>query len=365
MPDEIILHQINTHQKIDDLIEDFYPEFCTPHKRNAISEAIRGMNEHNGNVTRGLLPLNSWVLLPAYSSSVYGHIVDQEAPSAGLCYVLATSPIHGIHHLRDTQSVLHQGMKALGPQKMLATSVATFDWWQEFHGNLTESPKKDTLLESSKYIIEKSGEHGASVYVATRSLDQALKKFGLASGREARQIAKQEVLSAHKQLQHELPKSVKKLVTHFADKKFTKTSYRRGFRALTSAGNAMRSATKFAGSDTLVIAGSDYTKMIKLMKYGEHVGKGFIALDIATSTVEVVGAYEKGENWKELAFEDSAGLIFSSIGGLAGGVLGFASATVCAPCVVIVAPTLAIGGSIIGDKVGKVVGKFVYKVAYE
>ncbi|MES2615370.1 MAG: hypothetical protein V4591_08145 [Bdellovibrionota bacterium] len=365
MSDEIILHRINTHQKIDDLIEDFYPEFCTPYKRNAIFEAIKGMNEHNGNVTRGFLPLGSWVLLPAYSSTAYCHIADQDVPSTGLSYVLATSPIHGVHHVRDTQSALHQGMKALGPQKMLATSTATFDWWQEFHGNLAESPKKDTLLESSKYVIEKSGEHGASVYMATRSLDQALKKFGSASGREARQAAKQEVLSAHKQLQHELPKSVKKLVTHFADKRFTHTSHRRGLKALTSPGNAMRSATQLAGSDTLVIAGSDYTKMIKLMKHGEHIGKGFIALDIATNTFDVVEAYEKDENWKGLAFEDSAGLVFSQIGGRVFSAVGSASFTVCGPCVVVVAPALAIGGAILGDKAGHTIGKFVYKAFYE
>src|SRR6185312_16294733 len=116
MSREIILHHITTHQNLNDIIEDFYPEFCTPDKKPAILDAIQGMNAHNGNVTGGILSLSSWILLPAYSSSVYEYIVHQKAPSPGVCYAMATIPIYGIPHVTNTQSALHQGMKTLGPQ---------------------------------------------------------------------------------------------------------------------------------------------------------------------------------------------------------------------------------------------------------
>ncbi|MES2615784.1 MAG: hypothetical protein V4591_10260 [Bdellovibrionota bacterium] len=366
MSDEIILHRINTHQKIDDLIEDFYPEFCTPYKRNAIFEAIKGMNEHNGNVTRGFLPLGSWVLLPAYSSAAYGHIADQDVPSTGLSYVLATSPIHGVSHERDTQSALHQGMKTLGPQKMLSLADFTHDWYHEFKENLTESPQKDSLTELAHHVAEKGGEHGAALYVATRSLDQSLKRFGSATTREARQVAKQEVLSKFKEVQKEIPKVVSKLISHYADKRFVKPSYRRGLKALTNAGNAMHSATKLATSDTLVIGGAKYTKLLKIMRYGYFIAPGFLLIDIAVSTINVVGAYEKGENWQELAFREGGGILGAMAGGFAGEFAGgLSSGSTCGPCAVIAAPVVSIGGAILGEKAGEAAGKIIYKHIFE
>ena len=89
------------------------------------------------------------------------------------------------------------------------------------------------------------------------------------------------------------------------------------------------------------------------------------SIDIATNTFDVVAAYEKGENWKELAFEDSSGMIFSSGLGWAGEVIGDASALACGPCALIIAPTLAISGAILGEKLGKSFGKWAYTIKYE
>ena len=215
MSREIILHQINTHQNLNDIIEDFYPEFCTPDKKPAILDAIQGMNAHNGNITGGVLSLSSWILLPAYSSSVYDYIVEQKTPSPGVCYAMATIPIYGIPNVTSNQSALHQGMKKFGPQKMLAVAEFTHDWYHEFKENLTESPKKDSIIESLHYVAEKGGEHGAALYMATRSLDQALKKFASATTRETRRVGKQIVMSKSKEVQKEIPTVVKETTGKF------------------------------------------------------------------------------------------------------------------------------------------------------
>lgn len=367
MSREIILHQINSHQDVHNIIEDFYPEFCTPEKKHAILDAIEGMNEHNGNMTGGVLSLNSWILLPAYSSSVYEYIVDKQNPSAGVCHAMASIPIYGIPHVTNTQSALHKGMKTFGPQKMLALAEFTHDWYHEFKENLAESPKKDSITESLHYIVEKGGESGAAVYMATRSLDHALKTFGSATTREVRQAAKQEVLSKFKEVQKEIPKVVKKLTSHYADKKFTKLSNRRGLKALTNAGNAMHSASKLATSDTLVIGGAKYTKLLRLVRYGDFVAPGFLLIDVAVSTINVIGAYEKGENWQELAFKEGGGILGSMAGGFFGeAIAAGAGGSVCGPdCAVIAAPVGAIGGAVLGEKLGESGGKMFYKHLFE
>ena len=366
MSNEVIFHHVNSNHSVDELIQEFYPEFCESNKKDAIRSAIDGLNSHNGNTEGDSLSLNSWVLLPDHLSDVYHYISEQKNPRLGVCSVMASLPVFGMPNLSSKEhNVIHQGMKSLGPKKMLATGEFLHDWYHESIDNLKESPVKDTLTETTTHFLEKAGEHGTEIFMATRSLDNALKKFAKSSGKFATQEAKKEVLVAHGKLKHEIPNLIQKKMATLANSKFTSQASRRGLNAILSPGSGLRSAKKLAHSETLVISGAQYTKMIKVMKYSEHIGNGVIILDIATNTMDVVDAYQKGQDWKELAFEDSMGMTFSSGFGWAGGALGEISVGVCGPCTLVFTPTLAIGGAVIGEKVGKALAKVMYKINYD
>ena len=359
MSNKVIFHHVNTNQSVDDLIQEFYPEFCDANKKSAISAAIHGLNSHNSHIESEFLTLNSWVLLPHSSSDVYHYISQQKNISLGVCSVMALLPVFGIPNLSSQEhSAIHEGMKSLGPKKMLATGEFVFDWRNEFLDNLMESPIKDTLTEATTHFLEKASEHGTEIFMATRSLDNALKKFAKSSGKFAAQEAKKEVLAAHAKLKHEIPTLIQKKMKKLANSKYTSQASRRGLNAILSPGNGLRSAKKLAHTDTLVISGAQYTKMIKVMKYGRHFGKGIVVLDVVTNTVDVVDAYQKGQDWKELAAEDSAAMTGAYIAGFGGDFL----ASFTGPAFVITAPIFSIAGSIIGEKAGRVVGKFLYKI---
>ena len=366
MSNKVIFHHVNTNQSVDDLIQEFYPEFCEANKKPSISAAIEGLNSHNGHIESGFLTLNSWVLLPDSSSDVYHYISQQKNPSLGVCSVMASLPVFGMPNLSSQErSVIHEGMKSLGPKKMLATGEFVFDWRNEFLDNLMESPIKDTLTEATTHFLEKASEHGTEIFMATRSLDNALKKFAKSSGKFSAQEAKKEVLAAHAKLKHEIPNLIQKKMKKLANSKYTSQASRRGLNAILSPGNGLCSAKKLAHTDTLVISGAQYTKMIKVMKYGRHFGKGVVVLDVVTNTVDVVDAYQKGQDWKELAAEDSAAMIFSTAVGAVGEYIGGATSLLCGPCSLIFAPVFTISGSIVGDKLGKTLGKWVYVVKYD
>lgn len=359
---DLIFYQVESSgHTVDDLVDSFYPEFAFDNKkRTAIKAAIIAMNKHLGISDFGSLSFLSWVVMPDYGSSVCRRIADRANPDALDSAWEAQNLVSDVPDISGNTDIQY-AMEQYGPAKIFAISDFYFDWLNEFKANLAESPLKDSVTESTSYFIEKAGEHGYEVFIATRSLDTALKKFASASGKEARQLAKSEVLIAHKNLEHELPKAVKSLVNHYSHKTSMRPSSFRGFRAINSAGNALRSADKLSKSNSFVISSSKYTKMVKVMKYGRYVGKGLIALDVITNSVDVTHAYEKGENWKELAFEDFGAIAGSLVGGGLGGIESIASG----PGAIFTAPILSISGAIIGEKSGKSLGKLVYKAIYE
>jgi len=356
MSEKIIVHCANSgFETVDDLIDMYYPELVEEKRRKAMGAAIKRMNFHNGNMPFDSIGSFTFAILPHRSSSAFDYALTHNNPNETSCAFKASSQFETLPQLkREERNHVTGFAKDIGLKEVFHSASFYNDWLNQFKENLSESPVKDSIIVSTKRVIEQTSEHSAKVYEATLEFDKALKKYASSSGKSLRQAAKSEVLEAHKNLQKAIPKAIKERIN-----KAEMGSLSRGMKAIKSPGNAMRSAARIGGSESFVMLDSEYTKAIRILKYGKYASNGLIFFDVGLNTVDVVQAYEKGEDWEELAWENGAGIV----GSLAGAALGeFIAGVASGPAAIFTVPVAAVSGSILGEKAAKALVKVIYEL---
>ena len=339
MRNMLIFHHVNGSENIQNIMNQFYPELTQDENQNAcMIRVIEGMNKHSNAIQCSTVLKDHWLVLPTKDSNVYQSITQDRYVTSSDAYFMGTSKsIHQAPNLskNETKSMIEHLKEAGGPESF--SLMETYhDWLHEFKEDLDDHPVKNTLAETTKYVVKESGEKAHELFEATREYDKALKHYGSIShfkgkrGATLIKAAEEEVVKAHAHLQKHLLGAVAKKAKKIISTKGLSGHITKGLQAVHSPKAGMALAKQYKNAGTFLVESSTYTKWIGIGKFGKVIGAGVLAFNIGVVANETYETYKEGGDWEEKATEGGLGIV----GGTGGEILGGAGMTAAAETIV-------------------------------